>query len=197
MTAAAIALAILEHSAGSLDEKGQRALSDAIGLTSQASSELRSIAYVLHPPMLENQGLTATLTWYVDSFALRSGIEVRLNLSPELGSLPREVATALFRIVQEGLSNVHKHSKSAWVQISLSSNGGDVTLEIKDGGQGMHSQIVAAAYGNGNGLGLGLAEILCRIRQLEGQFKIESGSQGTTLRVVLPFESKRPLAEPQ
>jgi PAS domain S-box-containing protein len=195
LSALALNLAVVRQSEGGLGEKAQKALTDAFALAGAASTELRTMSYLMHPPLLE-RGLTAALEWYVKGFGERSGIAARLSLPPELGSLPEEVETALFRIVQEGLTNVHRHTKSATVDISLSLDSKSITLEIKDAGQGLPPEILAAARGEGFPLGVGLRGIRGRVARLGGQLEIESDSQGTTLRAVLPIEPAGPFAIP-
>lgn len=149
VSATAWNLTILEKALNRADEKARKAFADAVRMTETAISELRTISYLMHPPTLAEAGLPRALESLVKAFAERSGIETHLSLPPQLGSLPADVERTLFRVVQEGLNNVYRHSKSATAEVSLSLNDQSVTLEIKDAGKGMPPQTLEAARGGG------------------------------------------------
>jgi signal transduction histidine kinase len=154
-------------------------LEECLRMVEQCSNELRSIAYLLHPPMLEELGLSRALRGYVEGFEKRSRIVVDLACPEDLGALDFEIQLTIFRIVQEALSNVLKHSQSATASIALSSEAGNLCLEISDQGRGIpegHEQS-----------GVGLAGMRERVRLLHGQLTLRSSAKGTVMRVTLPL----------
>jgi signal transduction histidine kinase len=175
-------LAVLQRAAGGLDPEENRALTDSMVLANECSRELRDLASVLHPPLLDDVGLDSAIRWYAESFNRRSGIQVALDLSPDLGRLDRDVETAVFRIVQECLSNVQRHSQSPTAAVQIDRLDDTVTVEVEDEGRGMPAQPP-----RGRGSGVGIQAMRGRVRQLGGQFEIESGSKGTIVRISLPL----------
>lgn len=162
--------------------------SESAGIVDKCLKETRTISYLLHPPMLDEAGFTSAARWYVDGFSERSGIKVNLNLPPTVGRMHRDVEVALFRAVQEGLTNVHRHSGSSAVDIRLTLNAKELRLEIKDDGRGipqkrLRSLIVGAAEA-----GVGLAGIRERTRELGGSLEIRSDRAGTTIVISIPVE---------
>ena len=185
------ALAIgLDLTRRSLKERGSRelgaALEESVTLLEQATHEIRALSSWLHPPMLDGLGLEYALPWYSHGFSSRSGIAVFLDLPGGLGRLPSEVEWALFRVVEEGLSNVHRHSGSRTACITLLRREGSVTLEISDQGCGFGQELDRGG-GSLVELGVGLAGIRERVRQLGGEFDIRGAEGGTTVKVVLPL----------
>lgn len=148
--------------------------------------ELRTLTYLLHPPMLDELGLEYVLAWYVEGFSTRSGIAVDLHIQPSLGRLPHDVELTLFRIVQESLTNVHHHSGSRTANIVLVRDAVSVTLEINDQGRGISSGLVDANRTIAK-LGVGIAGMRERVRQLGGRIEITGGDEGTSVRTVLPL----------
>ena len=160
---------------------------DSIELTDRCLSEVRTISHLLHPPLLDEVGLRSALSWYIEGFAKRSGIEVELNAPKELARLPSEIETALFRTVQQGLANIHRHSGSKVATILVEADGKSVCLDISDEGCGIPAELLKG-FNDGTHLpGVGIAGIRERIRDMGGQFNIGSGVHGTTLRVSLPI----------
>jgi PAS domain S-box-containing protein len=160
------------------------ALRDAHKLLNQSLSELRTLSYLLHPPMLDELGLAAAVRWYAQGFQKRSGITVSVDASA-LSRLPTETETTLFRVVQEGLANVHRHSGSPEARISLVYHPEWVELEIADIGKGMSSPILDEANYT---LGVGIPGMRVRVQQLGGSLELKSTGHGTTLRVAVPLE---------
>jgi signal transduction histidine kinase len=147
--------------------------------------EIRDFSYLLHPPTLDDYGLISALRGYADGFALRTGVRVELDLPSDLRRLPRDAETALFRVVQEALTNVHRHSGSPVARIRLVREPDSLVLEIVDEGRGFP----AAALENGRSgsrVGLGLKGMKERIRHLGGRLEIKSDSHGTKIRASLP-----------
>ncbi len=157
------------------------AFAECIKLVDASLEELRTISFILHPPLLETMGLSCALPNYVKGFSERSGILVNLDMPADLGRLGSEVEVTLYRIVQEALSNVHRHSRSRTAEITLSPGVDSVTLEVADQGRGLPQTT------DGHRLGVGIAGMRERVRLLGGTLELKSGKPGTTIRVVLPL----------
>lgn len=161
-------------------------LNDSTTLVEQAISEIRTISYLLHPPMIDEVGLLPTLQWYVRGFAERSGIETTLDAPPPelLDGMADDTKTAVFRIVQEGLTNIQRHSGSSSARISIARKDGQLSLQIADSGHGLPAELhdPAALLA----AGVGIAGIHERVRELGGTMKVDSTDAGTTLAVTLP-----------
>jgi PAS domain S-box-containing protein len=160
---------------------GHPAFEECRKLVDESIGELRTISFLLHPPLLETMGLSCALPDYVKGFSQRSGIQVRLDVPAALGRLGRDVEGTLYRIVQEALSNVHRHSGSQTAQIALVPEADRITLEIVDQGCGFPP--IPDAHRSGVGI-TGMRE---RVRLLGGSLDLQCGRQGGTLRVVLPL----------
>jgi PAS domain S-box-containing protein len=156
------------------------AFAECLKLVDESLEELRTISFILHPPLLETMGLSCALPNYVKGFSERSGILVNLDMPADLGRLGRDVEITLYRIVQEALSNVHRHSRSRTAEITLTPGVDSVMLEIADQGCGLPPSP------DGHRLGVGIAGIRERVRLLGGSLELKSGNPGTTIRVVLP-----------
>lgn len=187
-------LSILAEAVGMLDERQRAALQESQNSCADAMQDIRTMSYLLHPPLLDESGLLSALNWFVDGFSQRSGIKVKVQADSKMKRLPREVEMTLFRIVQEALTNVHRHSKSRSARIQMSLQNGHVNLEIADNGQGMPPEIVERVAGSNGGLGLGLAGMRERVRQLRGELQIHSTSRGATVRVTLPVTAAASVA---
>ncbi len=179
-------LTLAHKSADKRNPKARQAISGSLEVAERCLKEMRTLSYLLHPPLLDEDGLVSALSWYVKGFAERSGIKVDLKVSPNFGRLPQEVETTLFRVVQEGLTNVHRHSKSSIAGIRLSRRPTGVQLEIKDKGQGLPTKALRVGIQNGAQLGVGILGMRERARQLGGWLEIDSSRQGTTVRLVIP-----------
>jgi PAS domain S-box-containing protein len=152
-------------------------ITGSLQLIEELSRDLRTMSHLLHPPLLDEAGLHSAVRWYVEGFAERSKIEVNLHLDPKVGRLPPELETAIFRIVQECLTNIHRHSGSNWASIAISRDSNHVTIEIQDTGKGMPTPIRA---------GVGIQGMGERVRQLRGQLEIKSGNRGTRITAIFP-----------
>ena len=182
LAALAINLSVVSQSVTVADARAQRALAESLALTDECLRDIRTLAYLLHPPELEDLGLAEAARNYINGFAQRSGIPVQLELSPDLGRLPLEVETALFRILQESLNNVHRHSGSPRARVHIYRSQASVTMKVQDEGQGNHADRKPAAT-----TGVGIAGMRERVRQRGGQFEILFTENGTTVKVVLPL----------
>ncbi len=169
-----------------LSANAGRALSESVGLVKELSAELRNISHLLHPPLLDEAGLPAAIRWYVERFSERSKIAVQFQLASDLGRMPREIETTIFRIVQESLTNVHRHSGSSTAEVKLSRQGSHVTVEVCDTGKGLPAKDYRA-YSSLVTPGVGIQGMRERVRQLGGQFDLRSGGTGTTIMASLPL----------
>lgn len=159
-------------------------LTDSQEMLDQCLVETRTISYLLHPPLLDESGLESAARWYLEGFSKRSGIEVCLQIGGGLARQSQEVETALFRVLQESLTNVHRHSGSKKVDIEIRSDGKETLVTIRDYGCGFDSQQLRDAQVGPRGVGLtGLRE---RIAALGGLFEVLSVSPGTLIKVTLP-----------
>ena len=176
----------MNHPSSATHELGPL-VSECQALSEQSLKEIRTLSYLLHPPLLDHTGLVSALQWYVEGFTKRSGIFVDLFAEP-IGRLQSDVEMALFRVVQEALSNVHRHSTSQTASIRLEHRNGEIVLQIKDRGKGL----AITDYGpDTNGmvsLGVGIPGMKQRLRQLGGTLDITSNHAGTTVSAVVPIE---------
>jgi PAS domain S-box-containing protein len=156
-----------------------RPTTECLRLVDELSRDLRTMSHLLHPPLLDEAGLKSAVRWYVEGFAERSKIEVDLHLDDGLGRLAAELETAMFRIVQECLTNIHRHSGSSSASIVISCDAENVTIEIRDRGKGMPMPVRA---------GVGIQGMGERVRQLGGHLEIESGSDGTRVTAIFPTD---------
>ncbi|HEX4921148.1 MAG TPA: sensor histidine kinase, partial [Candidatus Bathyarchaeia archaeon] len=171
---------------GADDPAGQK-LAECIQLAETSIREVRTISYLLYPPMLEEMGLKSSILWYLDGFSVRSGIQTTFDIRADFGRLGRDAELALFRVLQESLTNIHRHSGSQTAHIQLSMEGEAAVLEIKDRGTGIAASSLEQNNGNGMGTsGVGLRGMNERMLQLGGKFELISSDEGTTVRAVLP-----------
>jgi PAS domain S-box-containing protein len=183
----AMNLSVVKDSAPNLSPRARTCLSESLELAEECSREIRTLAYLLHPPLLEEVGLGSALQWFVDGYTQRTGIEVDREIPPQLGRLPGDVELALYRVVQEGLTNIHLHSGSKRAQVCLKCRPDQVLLTVADEGRGLPPGLLERGGRRGAKLGVGISGMRERIRQLGGQFEIISGSKGTTLRAMVPL----------
>jgi PAS domain S-box-containing protein len=156
-------------------------------LMERCVAEVRTMSYLLHPPMIDDVGLVSTAGWFVDGMAQRSGIRLTLEAPPDLARLPGEVELVLFRILQEGLTNVHRHSEASEAKVVIRREPGEVMLEIRDNGCGISPELLDRFEQTGASMGVGLSGIRERVRELHGQVKLEAGRPGAVLRVTIPL----------
>jgi PAS domain S-box-containing protein len=175
-------LAQLRQSAQPLNDASRRALEKARELLQQMSREIRTLSYLLHPPLLDDLGLVSALKEYVNGFSERSGIETSLELLTSFRRLPQIAETAFFRITQESLANIQRHSGSKRAQVVLREDPECVTLEITDFGSGMPVASNGAPHRGQPRLGVGIPGMRERMAQLGGSLEIDSGACGTTVR---------------
>ena len=179
-------LSRLNRTASHLSDAERDALVESISLAEQSMTEIRTLSYLLHPPFLDDTGLVSALRWYAAGFAARSGIAVDLDLPESFERLPLDTETALFRIVQESLINIHRHAESETACIRLRRDGQTLVLEIEDRGQGIPEASLKDIISGGGAAGVGITGMSERVEQLGGCFEIASGDRGTAVRARLP-----------
>ena len=164
------------------------AIADVSALVRKIEGEIRTLSYVLHPPLLDDLGLASALGWYVDGFAKRSEIAVRLDLPPALPRLSKEKEIAIFRVVQESLTNVLRHSGSASARIRADADEKILRLYVEDSGRGFSVPSLAARKDRNTKFGVGVLSMRERLQQLGGTLEIESSSSGTRVNVEMPLK---------
>ena len=176
---------MLSSESEKLSEENAKCLIENIGMVEEVSRQIRTISYLLHPPMLDEAGLGPALRTYIDGFSKRSRIAVHLEITPECGRLQHEIEISVFRLVQECLTNVHRHSGSPTAEIRLIRQPTLLRIEVEDAGKGLPSQNVAWGVSSHNGVGfLGMRE---RLRILGGTLDIRSNAAGTRVTAVIPL----------
>ncbi|HEV2396389.1 MAG TPA: ATP-binding protein [Candidatus Sulfotelmatobacter sp.] len=163
-------------------------LRDARRLVDRCIADTRTLSHLLHPPLLDEAGFASAAKWYVEGFGQRSGIATKLELPEHLHRLPTRMETALFRILQEALTNVHRHSGSRAVQVKLTVEKTNVILTIRDFGMGVPREVLDRFWKTGN-VGVGLAGIRERLKELGGFLEIESNLDGTLLKATIPISA--------
>jgi PAS domain S-box-containing protein len=179
-------LAALEQS-GALPANVRNILAECQMLCQESQKEIRTLSYVLHPPMLDEFGLVGALDWYIEGFVKRTGIDVTLDVKQEIDRLPPEMETDLFRVVQEGLTNIMRHSGSDTAVVRLEKREAQLILQIEDNGCGMPSKAGLEERSLNTGFGVGIPGIRQRVRQHGGSLEVHSAGQGTTLRAFVPI----------
>jgi signal transduction histidine kinase len=162
-------------------------LSSALDSVERSIAETRTLSCLLHPPMLDEVGFASAARWYTDEFAKRSGIKVKLDLPEGLERLPDLEAIALFRILQESLTNVHRHSGSSAVEISLKASNHQAVFTVRDFGRGMPAELSRGSQTNGDHFGVGLSGMRERVNDLGGKLEIQSTGDGTAILVSIPL----------
>jgi len=183
-----IALKMTLDSLGKRNRKLQNeaSFSECVGLIDEATREIRTLAQLLHPPLLDVAGLAVATRWLVDGFSKRSGIVVDLSLPPDLGRMPENVETTLFRVIQEALNNIHQHSGANRAMVEIIRTASTVTLRVKDNGKGMREGLDPGSKNPSPMLGVGIQGMKERLTQLDGTLEIVSGRNGTTVTARVP-----------
>jgi len=176
--------ATLARESDRLTSRAAASLSNIESLVMQMNKDIRTMSHLLHPPLLDEIGLQSALTEYVKGFAERSGIRVSLDLPDAIERLDRDYELSLFRIVQECLTNIHRHSGSKTASIRIIRDDGAIVLEVRDEGNGMPAERLSEIQSTGSGVGIrGMRE---RVLQFSGRMSIESDGSGTRIQVVIP-----------
>jgi len=170
----------------SSERKSRKLLSECKALADRCIREVRTLSYLLHPPVLDEAGLGDAIRDYVHGFTERSGIRVELDLSTRLGRLAREVELVMFRVVQESLTNIQRHSGSLQAKIRIVRDS-SLTVEISDQGRGVHANLSSEKKDLRFKIGVGIRSMQERVKLIGGQFDIDSTGRGTTVRVKIPL----------
>lgn len=188
-------LAALKMAISMLQEKlpGDAILKDCEKMLDDSISETRTISHLLHPPLLDEAGLNSASRWFVEGFGKRSGIAVNLDIVDGVGRLPEAIELVLFRVLQESLTNVHRHSGATQANVSLRSDGEEVILRVRDYGRGMPPAVIQSFQESGSAGGVGLAGMTERIREIGGSLEISSSASGTEIVARLPARRRPPL----
>ena len=166
---------------------GTMALASEVAvLADQASQEIRTMSYLLHPPLLDEVGFACAAEWYIEGFAKRSGVSVKLDIATTQERLPIGIEVALFRVLQESLTNVHRHSGASGVSVCFRQEIEKIVLEVRDDGRGISTDRLDRLREASAETGVGLAGMRERMNQLNGKLEIQSDSHGTTMRAVVP-----------
>jgi signal transduction histidine kinase len=190
LVALATMLGQLRSSIPSADQESSDRLSECNALVGVCIRDVRTLSYLLHPPVLDQAGLGEAIREYMDGFIKRSGIQVELELSPHLGRIARDVELALFRVVQEALTNVQRHSGSQQAKIRIDRNS-ELTLEISDLGRGVSADVQRGKDDLRFELGVGILSMQERVKMVGGQFDIHFTTYGTTVLVTIPLGGER------
>jgi PAS domain S-box-containing protein len=182
LAALSMNLSVVSESAGGLSPRARAAMAESVALTENCLREIRTVSYLLHSRELDALGLDPALSVYIDGFAQRSGIQVAVELPPDLSGLAGAVETAIFRIVQECLTNVHRHSGSGTASVRLVRTASNLVLEVDDAGHGIGRDATS---------GVGIAGMRERVQQLDGQLEISSHPGGTAVKATIPLNGSK------
>jgi PAS domain S-box-containing protein len=191
MAALCLGLSSLEPHLKVLKPKARKLFADNAALADECLAEIRTMSYLLHPPLLDELGLEGAVRDYADGFARRSGIRVDLDLPSNMGRLAEEVELALFRILQESLGNIRRHSGSRTAFIRLIESAGEIRLEVQDSGRGTAALADTTGKNAADHLGVGISGMRARLHQLGGRLEIKSSGSGTTVCAILPLTEAR------
>jgi signal transduction histidine kinase len=187
LAAISMNISIVLSQSRNLDAMGQRAVSENSNLVQEVTREIRTISHLLHPPLLDVAGLVSALHWYVDGFSERSNIKVALDIPPDFARLPDEMELAIFRIVQECLTNIHRHSGSPTATLRIKNDAGRLLVQIEDKGKGIPADKQMELITSGR-TGVGFGGMRERLRQLGGTLEIQSEGEGTTVTAIFSVE---------
>lgn len=180
LAALSMNLSVVNESIDVLNSRAQAAMAEAVTLTDRCLREVRTVSYLLYPRELDDLGLESAVSRYIDGFTQRSGIPVEVRASPDLGRLPEDVEVTVFRVVQECLTNIHRHSGSSTARLSLIRGPANLVLEVEDAGQGIPGNAPS---------GVGIASMRERVQQLGGSLEIVSHPGGTTVTATIPLST--------
>jgi PAS domain S-box-containing protein len=186
LAALSMTVGLLQDATTAPGRKTEKMFADCLAMIEQCAQEIRTLSYLLHPPLLDELGLAAAIGDYVEGFSKRSGVQVALDAPPDLERLPPEAELALFRVMQESLGNIHRHAGASAVRIHLACDAEQVTLEVSDEGRGMSAETIRAIETVSGAVGVGIAGMRERLRLLGGRLEIKSGKCGTTVLAIIP-----------
>jgi signal transduction histidine kinase/DNA-binding NarL/FixJ family response regulator len=180
LAALSMNLSVVSESAGLLNPRARAAVAESTALADRCLRDIRTVSYLLHPHELDELGLESALSRYIDGFIRRSGIQVEVEVPSDLGRLPQAVETIIFRVVQESLTNIRRHSGSATARVSLLRSPSNLVFEVSDAGRGIGDDATS---------GVGIASMRERVQQLNGRLEIASHSSGTSVKATIPLSS--------
>jgi len=181
---------VLSRNSGNLDIDSQRALSESLAWNKEVAAEIRTLSYLLHPPLLDELGLSSAVKWYVSGFTNRTGILVETDIPLDLQRLSPDAEVAIFRVLQESLTNVHRYADSSKACIRMKVDGAEIKVEIEDFGKGMRISKSNAKNAGEMRLGVGIQGMTERVRQLGGKLEITSSiNHGTLVSATIPLSS--------
>jgi PAS domain S-box-containing protein len=186
LAAISMNIAIVLGEADRLSPTGARCMADNDELVQEVSREIRTISHLLHPPLLDEAGLASALRWYTEEFAKRSRIEVEVQIPAQLERMPHDLEITMFRVVQECLTNIHRHSESATASVRIVAEKERVVLEVQDQGKGIPPEKLRDLSRMRN-VGIGFGGMQERLRQLGGKLEVNSSGKGTLVTAVLPL----------
>ncbi len=182
---------VLTRNSASLDAESQVALTESLAWNKEVAAEIRTLSYLLHPPLLDELGLSSAVKWYVAGFTSRTGINIETDIPPDMQRLSPNAEVAIFRVLQESLTNVHRYSESPRACVRLKNTADMIKIEIQDFGKGMETSKTTSANESVGRFGVGIQGMTERIRQLGGKLVITSGPhQGTLVMATIPFSSQ-------
>ena len=187
LAALSMNIAVVQRQSNQLDSAGARAVSENAAMVEQISREIRTLSHLLHPPLLDAAGLASALRWYVDGFSERSKIKVDVDIPEEFGRLSDEMEIAIFRMVQECLTNIHRHSGGAAATIRVREEDHHLRVEIQDQGKGIPPEKQVELSSSAR-TGVGFRGMRERLRQLGGILEIQSDGTGTAVIATLPLQ---------
>jgi signal transduction histidine kinase len=185
LTALKISVALLQRKLDN-DPRTDKELSEIARLADAALQEIRTTSYLLHPPLLDEAGFASAAEWYVEGFSKRSGVQVRMDFTREGERLPGTIEIVLFRVLQESLTNVHRHSGTSQVDVRFRRDARAGTLEVRDYGRGIPKRLLSRLGTPVRDSGVGLAGMRERLSELKGGLEIEPADPGTRLRAIVP-----------
>lgn len=162
-------------------------ISDLSGILQDAVTSTRSISHLLHPPLVDELGFVSAARSYLEGFSRRTGVQVHCDIPDTVERLPRDLELTLFRVLQEALTNIQRHSKSATANVQFRTDGKSATLRIWDRGVGLPAELLRNFHSNGTNVGVGLAGIKERVRERNGVLELHSDSKGTLISATFPF----------
>ena len=187
LAALGMSIEAAKRSLKKIPPKTAEKLDEATEIVGKCSSEIRTLSHLLHPPLLEELGLASAIKWYVEGFALRSNMKVQLQIPPKLRRFDEAIELALFRVLQECLTNVHRHSGSKTAIVKVEADERHVKLEVSDQGKGILQPMLETRFIAPNRLGVGINGMRERLKGLDGALEIQSTNLGTTARAIIPL----------
>jgi signal transduction histidine kinase len=172
-------------------------IADCLKAIDESLAEARTISYLLHPPLLDDIGIASAARWYLEGFSKRSGIEVSADIPDSASRMPRAMELALFRVLQESLTNIHRHSKSSRAEVSLQMLKDRAVLRVRDYGEGIPSETLEHFQHDGTHVGVGLAGMRERVAEQNGEFEISSDESGTVIEVTIPLSTAETAGDQQ